>query len=59
MKYGFIGCGNMGGALARALTKTTQDVIISDPSPFARELAAEFTWDKLSGEAIYLNNDFP
>ena len=41
MKYGFIGCGNMGGALARALTKTTQDVVISDPSPFARELASE------------------
>ena len=41
MKYGFIGCGNMGGALARALTKTTRDVIISDPSPMAREFAAE------------------
>ena len=41
MKYGFIGCGNMGGALARALTKTTKDVIISDPSDFARELAAQ------------------
>ncbi len=41
MKYGFIGCGNMGGALARALTKTTQDVIVSDPSPYARELAME------------------
>ena len=41
MKYGFIGCGNMGGALARALTKTTRDVVISDPSPRAREFAAE------------------
>ena len=41
MKYGFIGCGNMGGALARALTKTTRDVIISDPSPMAKEFAAE------------------
>jgi pyrroline-5-carboxylate reductase len=41
MKYGFIGCGNMGGALARALTKTTRDVIISDPSPIAQELAQE------------------
>lgn len=41
MKYGFIGCGNMGGALARALTKTTRDVIISDPSPMAREFATE------------------
>ena len=41
MKYGFIGCGNMGGALARALTKTTKDVIISDPSAYAQELAAQ------------------
>ena len=41
MKYGFIGCGNMGGALARALTKTTRDVIIADPSPAAEAFAAE------------------
>ena len=41
MKYGFIGCGNMGGALARALAKTTRDVVISDPSPMAKEFAAE------------------
>jgi len=30
MKYGFIGCGNMGGALARALAKTTKDILRSD-----------------------------
>lgn len=30
MKYGFIGCGNMGGALARALSKTTKDIILAD-----------------------------
>ena len=41
MKYGFIGCGNMGGALARALTKTTRDIIIADPSPAAKAFAAE------------------
>ena len=41
MKYGFIGCGNMGGALARALTKTTKNVIIADPSSYAEELAAQ------------------
>ncbi len=41
MKYGFIGCGNMGGALARALTKTTKDLIIADPSPAAEAFAAE------------------
>jgi pyrroline-5-carboxylate reductase len=41
MKYGFIGCGNMGGALARALSKTTKDFVIADPSPAAKSFAAE------------------
>lgn len=30
MKYGFIGCGNMGSALARALSKTTNNILLSD-----------------------------
>lgn len=30
MKYGFIGCGNMGGALIRAAAKTTNDIMIAD-----------------------------
>ena len=30
MKYGFIGCGNMGGALARALSKSTKDIAVAD-----------------------------
>ena len=50
MKYGFIGCGNMGGALARALTKTTQDVIIADPSAFAESLAGEMGCEYGSNE---------
>lgn len=41
MKYGFIGCGNMGGALARALVKSTQDVMITDRSGKAKALARE------------------
>lgn len=41
MTYGFIGCGNMGGALARALSKTTRDILISDRSGKAKELAQE------------------
>ena len=40
MKYGFLGCGNMGGALAKALSKVTKDIIITDRSGKARELAA-------------------
>ena len=32
MKYGFIGCGNMGGAIATALSKATKDILLADHS---------------------------
>ena len=38
MKYGFIGCGNMGGAIAKALRGSTTDFIVSDRSGKARSL---------------------
>ncbi|MBQ9929709.1 MAG: pyrroline-5-carboxylate reductase [Oscillospiraceae bacterium] len=41
MKYGFLGCGNMGSALAKALSKTTTDLLLSDRSGKAAVLAAE------------------
>ena len=41
MKYGFIGCGNMGGAIARALRQSTSDILISDRSGKAKALAEE------------------
>ena len=41
MKYGFLGCGNMGGALAKALTKKTKDVIIADQYTDVAALAAQ------------------
>ncbi len=46
MKYGFIGCGNMGGALARAVAKTTKDILVSDfdtekADSFANELGVK------------------
>ena len=41
MKYGFIGCGNMGGAIARALSKATTDFLITDRSGKAKALAQE------------------
>ena len=41
MKYGFIGCGNMGGAIAKALRTVTEEIVISDPSPAAAAYAAE------------------
>jgi len=42
MKYGFIGCGNMGGAIAKALSKSTTDIAVADRSGKARALAAEY-----------------
>lgn len=41
MKYGFIGCGNMGGAIARALSKSTTDILVTDRSGKANVLASE------------------
>lgn len=41
MKYGFIGCGNMGGAVARALSESTKDILVSDRSGKAAALAAQ------------------
>ena len=41
MKYGFIGCGNMGGAVARALSRSSKDILVSDRSGKAAALAAE------------------
>ena len=41
MKYGFIGCGNMGGAIARALSRSTQDIALSDRSGKGKALAQE------------------
>ena len=41
MKYGFIGCGNMGGAIARALSRSTRDIMVTDRSGKARALAEE------------------
>ena len=52
MKYGFIGCGNMGGAIAKALAKATTDFAITDRSGKAIALAAEIPCGYLSSEEI-------
>ena len=52
MKYGFIGCGNMGGAIARALAKATTDFAITDRSGKAIALAAEIPCGYLSSTEI-------
>ena len=50
MKYGFIGCGNMGGAIAKALRCQTADIMVADPSPNAKALAETLG-------AVYTDNE--
>ena len=53
MKYGFIGCGNMGGAIAKALANKTNDFAITDRSGKAKALGFPYT----SAEEIAKNAD--
>ena len=41
MKYGFIGCGNMGGAIAKALSRSTKDIMVTDRSGKAKQIAQD------------------
>ena len=59
MKYGFIGCGNMGGAIARALSKSTKDILLADyltekAAAMAEELGCKYAEDN---ESIVNNCD--
>ena len=61
MKYGFLGCGNMGGAIATALAKSTKDILVTDRSGKAAALAdslgiAYGTTDRIADtcDAIFL-----
>ena len=57
MKYGFIGCGNMGGAIARALSKETTDIAVADRSGKAKALAAELGISYSDNAAIVASCD--
>ena len=57
MKYGFIGCGNMGGAIAKALTNRCTDFSITDRSGKAVGLAVELCCGYTSAEEIAQNAD--
>lgn len=41
MKYGFLGCGNMGSAIARAISVKTKEIAITDRSGKVKSLAKE------------------
>ena len=57
MKYGFIGCGNMGSSLARALATVTKDIAITDRSGKAKTLAAELGFTYTDTATIASNCD--
>ena len=57
MKYGFLGCGNMGGAIARALSQKTRDIAVTDRSGKAKTLAEELGVQYSDNQAIALNCD--
>ena len=52
MKYGFIGCGNMGGAVAKALSQSTKSILISDRSGKGISLAEQLDIGYSSNSAI-------
>lgn len=52
MKYGFIGCGNMGSAIVKALCKRTQDILVTDRSGSAKALAADLGITYSDNESI-------
>ncbi len=43
MKYGFLGCGNMGGAIAQALAKKGLDIAVTDRSGAAKAKGYPYT----------------
>ena len=57
MKYGFLGCGNMGGAIARALSLKTKDIAVTDRSGRAKALAQELGVQYLDNASIAANCD--
>ena len=52
MKYGFIGCGNMGGAIATALSRATKDIALSDRSGKGKALAQQLEITYATNEII-------
>lgn len=52
MKYGFIGCGNMGSAVVKALCESTRDIAVTDRSGRAAAFAEELGVAYLPGDVI-------
>ena len=59
MKYGFIGCGNMGGAIARAMSQGTDDMLLSSLSGLtAMQLATELNAESGSNTDVASQCDY-
>ena len=57
MKYGFIGCGNMGSSLVRALYKSTTDIAVADFSARSKEFAKELGITHTDNETLVKSCD--
>lgn len=57
MTYGFIGCGNMGGAIAKALSTVTKNLMVTDRSGKAKGLADSLGIAYGSAEEVTANCD--
>lgn len=57
MKYGFLGCGNMGGAIAGALRKSVDDIWVTDRTGRAKEIAHRLGLHYATAEEIVTNCD--
>lgn len=57
MKYGFLGCGNMGSAIAKSLSKVTTDIMITDRSGKAAAFADTYGFVYSDAETIVKNCD--
>lgn len=54
--FGFIGCGNMGGTLAVAVSKSVNDIAVSDHSKAAESAIAAATGGKATGNTEIAND---
>ncbi len=57
MKYGFIGCGNMGSSLVRALHNSTTDIAVADFSEQSKAFAEELGITHTDNESLVANCD--
>lgn len=57
MKYGFLGCGNMGSAIAQALCRTVDEILVTDRTGRAKEIAQRLGLRYTSSEDIAASCD--